>query len=133
MKRLRYAPLLALLALGIACEGPTGPEGPMGPTGPQGAQGIQGEAGEDFSYFVGTAFVGIDRRAEIRLPSNAGTATNPPLLTCYIGDGAGSWLVVGTDVSTGGATCGLVRTGSYWTAVVIGAVPGWIFRVVAVW
>jgi len=134
MKR-HHALVLGLLVCVFGCEGDAGPTGPTGPQGQQGTQGIQGVTGESFQYFIGSAPIGSDETAVLWLPVGAGTETNPPLVTCYIGDGSGAWLVVGTDLSYGGPTCGMVwsQAQTRWYAAVLGGIYGWTFRVVAVW
>jgi len=120
----------------VACKGPAGPMGPkgiQGLTGPTGITGPTGEAGEDFSYFNDSATVDYDGTAAIALPIGAGTATKAPLINCYIGDGSGVWLLLGTDVSPGGATAAIVWAENQYVAVVVGAPPGWIFWVSVAW
>jgi len=119
--------LIMGITLMVACKGPIGP---VGPIGPEGLQGPIGPAGEDFSYFHGSATIKADGTAAIALPVGAGTATQAPLINCYIGY-SGSWLLLGTD--TEGATAGIVWSTNHYIAVVQGAPPGWTFWVEAAW
>lgn len=121
---------LVAVCLIVSCKGPVGPTGPQGPAG---AQGLTGPAGKDFTYFTGLATVKSDGTAVVDLPIGAGTYSKPPLVTCLLGDGTGVWLVIGTDVSAGGATAGLVWASNHWRVVLIGGVPGWQFLVIAAW
>jgi len=107
-----------------------GPEGPMGPVG---LQGPTGPPGHDFTYFTGSSTVASDGTAVVSLPVGAGTASKSPIINGYIGDGSGIWLLLGTDVSVGGASCAIGWVTDHWVVAVIGAPPGWTFWVSAVW
>ena len=133
MKSFSIVTLLLVLSACAGDMGPTGPQGLPGEAGPQGVQGVVGPAGQSFQYFIGHDVIDGAGRGDIGLPADAGTKDKPPLVTCYLGDGSGAWLVIGTDVSAGGATCGIVWAVDSWYAVMLNAPPGWIFRVVAVW
>lgn len=122
--------LLVAVILMVSCEGPMGPAGPTGLTGPTGPTGA---AGLDFQYFRASAVLNSEGGASIALPVGAGTSTKPILVNCYMGDGSGVWLLIGTDLSEGGVTSGLVWSTDHWVAALIGGVPGWIFYVVAAW
>jgi len=76
--------------------------------------------------------VGSDGNATVKLPVGAGTASKPPLVNCYIGEDD-VWLLLGTDVSPGGATAAIIWSTNRWVAAVIGAPKGWIFWVSAAW
>ena len=133
--KMRFVLVMTLLALS-GCKGdmgPVGPQGEQGVQGPQGVQGATGPAGESFQYFIGYDAISLSGRGEIDLPIGAGTSIKQPLVTCYTGDTSGAWLVAGTDLSVGGLVCGLVWRGNHWQAVLMGSLPGWTFRVVAVW
>jgi len=117
--------LITVIVLMAACKGPAGPLGPTGPQGPT------GPPGQDFSYFNGSATVKSDGTATIALPVGAGTANKAPLVNCYLGDGSGVWLLIGTDINS--ATAAIVWSTNHYVAVVMGAVPGWTFWVSAAW
>ena len=125
--------LVAILVLIAGCKGPAGPAGPTGPQGLTGPQGPAGPAGQDFTYWSDWSYVNNQGNATVTLPIGAGTFNAAPLINCWIGDGSGAWLLLGTDVSAGGATAGIVWQNNRWVAKVLGAPPGWIFWVNAAW
>lgn len=138
MKRI-VSPLVALLLLVVACEGPVGPQGPSGPPGPQGPAGPagpQGRPGVDapqprvysFNGFVGS--------------NGEGSAIFPPLpsgsditLLCYVSPDGRNWIAVASaQTATGSALgCGFTVGPSGIVAGVVGVPPGWRFYVVAVY
>ena len=122
--------LVTVIILMMGCKGSEGPEGPLGPMGPMGPTG---PPGQDFSYFSDSTVIEADGTAVIHLPVGAGTASKAPLINCYIGDGSGVWLLLGTDVSPGGATAAIGWVTDHYIAMVIGAPAGWIFWVSAAW
>jgi hypothetical protein len=124
---------ITALVLITGCKGPVGPTGPMGPQGPQGPQGPPGAPGQDFTYWTGSSTVDTNGRAMVYLPIGAGSADDPPLVNCYMVDGMGMMYLLGTDVSAGGVTAVLRWTGTQWYAMVVGAVPGYTFLVIAAW
>ena len=123
--------LFVAIVLIVGCEGPAGPKGDTGSTGSTGPTGLTGPSPLNFS---GSSVVNFLGEATVDLPIGFGTLSQPPVITCYTGiSGAGAWLVVGMDVSVGGATAGIVWVTNHWRAVLLGGVPGWIFMVEAVW
>jgi hypothetical protein len=132
-RRLFLGIVLALLAVGCKGDmGPVGPSGAEGPQGPRGTQGVAGPAGQDFQYFIGSGHVASNGTSIINLPVGAGSLGQQPLVTCYHGHD-GAYLIIGTDVGYGGVSCGMVWSDGRWKVTLIGGVPGWVFRVVAVW
>lgn len=120
--------LLVAIVLIVGCEGPAGPKGNTGDRGPI---GLTGPSPLNFS---GSATVNSLGEAYVDLPIGFGTYSQPPVITCYLGDGSGVWLIVGTDVSIGGVTAGILWVSNHWRVGLIGgAVPGWTFLVEAVW
>lgn len=124
---------VVVFILMAGCKGPAGPTGATGAQGPTGPQGPTGSAGQDFTYWSGSKVVAANGTAAVNLPIGAGSLAVAPLINCYIGDGSGTWLLLGTDVSPGGATAGIGWNGTRWVAAVIGAPSGWIFWVNAAW
>ena len=52
--------------------------------------------------------------------------SNPPAMTCYEGNAAGTvWLEVALSPTSNAATCGLVLSNGVFHATMINAVPGW--------
>jgi len=130
VKGLLAAACAALLFV-LACEGPVGPEGPPGPTGPAGP-------GTPIT-FNGT--IDANGEALVNLPAQAGTASDPPVVACYVSDQPqGPFLVVSFDswYDPGQAEyyfegCAL-GTGTSGTLAVafFGMPPGWYYWVVVV-
>ena len=77
--------LSLVLELASACEGPTGPEGPPGKPGEPGV----------VSRLVFEGELDAVGSVSITLPPEAGTITNPPIVTCYVAYGTVGWVVVG--------------------------------------
>jgi len=119
---------VVIIFLLAGCEGPTGPAGPVGPQGPAGPAG---PAGQDFTYWSGYATVNSNGLARVHLPVGAGTSSETPLITCYIGF-AGIWLLLGTDGGTL-STVALYWQTNHWVAQLVNADPGWTFWVIAAW
>lgn len=123
----------------IGPAGPAGPAGPQGPTGPQGPQGTPGQTGPagpvgpqgpqgpsgPGTKVAYSGSVGINGTLVSQpFPAAAGTLSNPPSLTCYIGASPdGPFLVVGTE-SYNGISCGLVNSPEGLRAAMIDAPPG---------
>ena len=88
--RLPAAPtLILLLSLSLAaCEGPTGPTGPEGPEGEAGPgtrivlSGTMSLSSEPDSVFV---------LWDQALPPEAGTAADPPSITCWLSEDNELW------------------------------------------
>lgn len=115
-----------VVALAVACKGPTGPKGD---TGPQGPQGPAGPAGISTIAFAGV--LDSNGQAVVQLPAAAGTLASPPVVTCYIsGSAAGPYLLVATDTNGLAASgCGLGQ-GSGGLAVAFAGEPaGWYYMV----
>ncbi len=137
--------LVCALTLG-ACQGiegpmgPAGPEGPggpggTGPAGPQGAQGPAGPAGPNggANRLVLTGVLDADGRGARILPVEAGSMTQPPLLSCYVRDeGQNTWFATGTGFVT--EFCSLrASTSGPLEAVIDGGVPGTTYAFVIIW
>ncbi len=75
--------------------------------------------------------------AVVDLPIGFGTYSQPPVITCYIGDPVGfpgTWLIVSTDLSPLGAVTSIFWVSNHWRVGLQGGVPqGWTFLVEAVW
>ena len=123
----RYAYLVMALALTIAgCEGPMGPEGPAGP------EGEPGEAGPG-THEVFTGQLNSVGDGQVTLPTEAGTASEPPVVSCYVSDNmAGPWIVIATDTYSG-AGCGLGYSGGRWHALLYGLPAYWYYKVAVVY
>lgn len=124
--------LLALFTL--SCEGATGPTGPAGPTGPQGPAGPPGAEGPP-GPGTQVAFVGqLDSSgsAVVQLPPEAGTISDPPVVTCYLSDNPnGPFLIIATG-SDGSVICGLTETSSGALAVSIVDGPAFWYYIISV-
>jgi|GEM_PF-5676486 len=131
MIRTRAARLAATLLLSLsllACEGPAGPQGPMGPPGPAGPQGPQAPGG--VTRYTGSGQLDVQGAATRALPSGVGSATNLPVVSCYVSDNpSGPWLAISTAE---GRLCGVGWTGSQVAIVISGAPARWHFQFVAV-
>ncbi len=132
-----------LLAACQGVEGPMGPPGPAGPggtgpggpAGPQGATGPAGPVGPGggANRLVLTGVMDANGRGSRSLPSEAGTMTQPPLLTCYVRDVAqDTWFATGTGFVT--EFCSLRKsTAGPLEAVIDGGTPGTMYAFVVVW
>ena len=115
-------------------SGGTGPQGQTGPTGPQrpaGSTGPIGPAGpSNFASFTGTLNA---TSIDLLLP-DAVTATNLPIIACWIGlSGIAAWLVVDQTASTD-PYCGLnITAGGRVQVALRNWILGWDYYVVAVW
>ncbi len=122
--------LAVLLVAGVVagCKGDVGPMGPPGPPGPPGPAG----PGNTMSR---TGQLNTNGGAVWVLPSEAGSVSDPPALSCYLSDSAnGPYLLVSTDTFSG-ISCGLVQSGSQLSAVLSAgrAFAGWYYRFVIVY
>jgi hypothetical protein len=131
MFRTPIARLSAMLLLSLslmACEGPAGPQGPVGPAGPAGPQGPPGAGGA--TRYFGSGQLDGQGSATRALPSGVGSATNLPVVTCYVSDNVnGPWLAIATAE---GRICGVGWTGSQVAIVISGAPVRWFYQFVAV-
>lgn len=122
MRRSFSLAAMLLVLLTLACEGPTGPEGPPGP---------EGEPGPGTHI----AFVGqfnSSGSAVVQLPAEAGTISNPPVVTCYVSDNPnGPFLIIATDTGSG-VICALGETSSGTLRVAIVDAPAFWYYIVSV-
>lgn len=120
--------IIAVLAAALslaACEGP------IGPAGPQGERGATGEPGPG-TRLVLNSTVGSDGVAGVNLPTEAGTISDPPGVTCYLSEtSAGPYLVVALDLD--GLLCGIAQSGGNLQALITSAPPGWSAKFVVVY
>ena len=86
--------LVLAILFSVGCDGPTGPEGPEGPPG----------GGSTRLVFTGT--LDASGGALVELPAEAGTAEDPPAVTCYVEYGSVGWLILGSAGM--GGTCTLI-------------------------
>lgn len=126
-KSVLVAVLVMLLA---ACEGATGPAGPMGPSGQPGSQGPAGPGTRQ--VFSGT--IGSQGSVAVNLPAGAGTATNPPVMGCYVSNDGNTWLVI-TDgfLDEGSPLCALAQGPGHLVAALVNIPVGWFYRIVIVY
>ena len=120
---IKYSFVVALAVLCAACEGKMGPIGPTGPTGLTGLTGPPGSA----NFYRITASIGSNGSAVVLLPAALGAdARQPPVMTCYTGDGGNAWLAVADSWSSTSAYCGAGFSGGRWSAILHDGRPGWL-------
>lgn len=110
------AVLLVAFAL-AGCEGPEGPTGPQGDEGPPGP-------GTRITF---TGQFDGDGTAVVGLPSEAGTLTDLPAITCYESSDGSTWAVVADGWDASDSTVCMVNEGSggALNVVFIRGVPDW--------
>lgn len=131
-------PLVAVLFVVAACEGPVGPQGPPGPTGPAGPAGPagpQGRPGVDAPQPSIYSFYGVAGSTGV------GEAIFPPLpsgfaitLLCYVSRDGATWIALASVVTASGAAgCGFTLYSSRTVAAVVGVPPGWRYYILAIY
>lgn len=128
--RLPAAPtLVLLLSLALAaCTGADGPTGPTGSTGPTGPTGVAGPGTRivlsgtiNVPDIADTTVVAIFRA----LPPEAGTANDPPAITCWISPNGVGWLNTFCDF--------LVSEDKTFLFVLVTGVNGLLYRIVVMY
>ena len=112
--------------------GPQGPagvgsQGPPGITGPQGPQGPAGPSGAIISTSTGI----INARGEGSITFPPGNPPHLPVVTCYISDGGGVWIII-DEATLPGCGAAELSDGSIVIAIV-GATPGWYYYISAIY